>query len=146
MPMPKQASTDELTGLPNRRWFHRHLRAAIADADDAGGELAPLAEQAGLMAPLTKLVLDQALDQAARWHASGFDLTMAINVSATNLLDGRFTDAALAALIRVELRPESLVMEITENVIMADPERSLQVVGRLSDAGVQVALDDFGTG
>jgi diguanylate cyclase (GGDEF)-like protein len=110
------------------------------------GDFIPLAEQAGLMAPLTKLVLDQALDQAARWHASGFDLTMAINVSATNLLDGRFTDAALAALTRVELLPESLVMEITENVIMADPERSLEVVGRLSDAGVQVALDDFGTG
>ncbi|HYM58844.1 MAG TPA: EAL domain-containing protein [Solirubrobacteraceae bacterium] len=110
------------------------------------GDFIPLAEQAGLMAPLTNLVLDQALDQAARWRASGFDLIMAINVSATNLLDGRFTDAALAALSRGKLTPESLVIEITEDVIMADPERSLDVVGRLSAAGVRVALDDFGTG
>jgi diguanylate cyclase (GGDEF)-like protein len=110
------------------------------------GDFIPLAEQAGLMAPLTRLVLDQALVQAARWRASGFDLTMAVNVSATNLLDGGFTDAALAALARVGLRPESLVMEITEDVLMADPDRSLEVVGRLSTAGVQVALDDFGTG
>jgi EAL domain-containing protein (putative c-di-GMP-specific phosphodiesterase class I) len=48
---------------------------------------------------------------------------MAINVSATNLLDGRFTDAALAALARGELVAENLVVEITEDVIMADPER-----------------------
>ena len=110
------------------------------------GDFIPLAEQAGLMAPLTNLVLDQALDQAVRWRASGFDLTMAINVSATNLLDGRFKDAALAALTRCKLRPERLVIEITENVIMADPQRSLEVVGQLSQAGVRVALDDFGTG
>jgi diguanylate cyclase len=98
------------------------------------------------MAPLTKLVLEQALEQAARWRAGGYDLTMAINVSATNLLDSRFTEAALAALARVKLPPASLVMEITEDIIMADPERSLAIVARLSDAGVQVALDDFGTG
>jgi diguanylate cyclase (GGDEF)-like protein len=122
------------------RWAHP-TRGVISPAD-----FIPLAEQAGLMAPLTNLVLDQALDQAARWRASGFDLTMAINVSATNLLDGRFTDAALAALARAELPPGSLIMEITEDVIMADPEHSLAIVGRLSHAGVRVALDDFGTG
>jgi EAL domain-containing protein (putative c-di-GMP-specific phosphodiesterase class I) len=110
------------------------------------GDFIPLAEQAGLMAPLTNFVLNEAIDQAARWRASGFDLTMAINVSATNLLDGRFTDAALAALARGELVPENLVVEITEHVIMADPERSLDVVGKLSEAGVRVSLDDFGTG
>jgi diguanylate cyclase len=122
------------------RWAHP-TRGLIAPAD-----FIPLAEQAGLMAPLTKLVLEQALEQAARWRAAGYDLTMAINVSATNLLDSRFTEAALAALARVKLPPASLVMEITEDIIMADPERSLAIVARLSDAGVQVALDDFGTG
>ena len=133
--------TRRITGVEAlARWAHP-TRGLIAP-----GEFIPLAEQAGLMAPLTKLVLEQALEQAARWRAAGFDLTMAINVSATNLLDSRFTDAALAALSRVKLPPESLVMEITEDVIMADPERSLAIVSRLSDAGVQVALDDFGTG
>ena len=139
---PSSISRPAASPASRRSCAGRTRRAASSPPAD----FIPLAEQAGLMAPLTKLVLDQALDQAARWRASGFDLTMAINVSATNLLDGRFTDAALAALTRVELRPESLVMEITEDVIMADPERSLEVVGRLSDAGVQVALDDFGTG
>ena len=133
--------TQRITGVEAlARWEHP-TRGLVAPND-----FIPLAEQAGLMAPLTNLVLDQALDQAARWRAAGFDLTMAINVSATNLLDGRFTDAALTALARVNLPPESLIMEITEDIIMADPERSLAIVGRLSHAGVRVALDDFGTG
>jgi diguanylate cyclase (GGDEF)-like protein len=110
------------------------------------GEFIPLAEQAGLMEPLTSFVLEGALRQAAEWLGRGIDLTVAVNVSATNLLDSRWTETVLSALAARHLAPERLVIEITEDIIMGDPERSLSVIEDLSRAGVRVALDDFGTG
>jgi predicted signal transduction protein with EAL and GGDEF domain len=109
-------------------------------------EFIPLAEQTGVMRPLTEFVLDEAVRQAAAWRAQGVDLDIAINVSATCMLDGGWTDVVTATLLRHGLPAQRLILEITEDMIMADPHRSLAAVQALADAGVRVSVDDFGTG
>jgi diguanylate cyclase (GGDEF)-like protein len=109
-------------------------------------EFIPLAEQTGVIGPLTELVIRKALRQAADWAGRGIALTMAVNVSATNLLEAGWTEGVLAALARHGVRPDRFVVEITEDVLMTDPDRSLTALAALSAAGVRVALDDFGTG
>jgi diguanylate cyclase len=71
---------------------------------------------------------------------------MAVNVSATNLLEDGWTDSVLAELAANGVRPDRFIVEITEDVLMTDPDRSLAALAALSSAGVRVALDDFGTG
>jgi EAL domain-containing protein (putative c-di-GMP-specific phosphodiesterase class I) len=71
---------------------------------------------------------------------------MAVNVSATNLLEDGWTEGVLDALAMHGVRPDRFVVEITEDVLMTDPDRSLTALAALSAAGVRVALDDFGTG
>jgi EAL domain-containing protein (putative c-di-GMP-specific phosphodiesterase class I) len=109
-------------------------------------EFIPLAEQTGVIGPLTELVIGKALRQAADWNARGIVLTMAVNVPATNLLEPGWTDGVLAALAEHGVRPDRFIVEITEDVLMTDPDRSLTALAALAAAGVRVSLDDFGTG
>ncbi|MDQ3106148.1 MAG: EAL domain-containing protein [Actinomycetota bacterium] len=117
------------------------------------GLLAPetflaLAEQTGLMRPLTEVVLREALGQLHRWRQQGRDLTMAmaVNISASNLLDASLPAHVSALLTQYEL-PASLVqLEITETTLMADPLRAAQVVASLLQLGVTASVDDYGTG
>jgi len=106
----------------------------------------PAAEQTGLIAPFTQHVLDAALRQCARWHRGGLDLTVAVNLSARNLLDPGLVDDVRAALARHCVGAEALELEITESSAMVDPRRSMQVLGELSDLGVTLSVDDYGTG
>jgi diguanylate cyclase (GGDEF)-like protein len=122
------------------RWRHP-IRGPIAP-----NEFIPLAEQTGLIHPLTEIVLDEAVRQAAAWHAEGHKLDVAINMSTTSLLDRDWVDAVTSALGEHGLPARHLILEITEDTIMADPERSLSAAQALTRAGIRVALDDFGTG
>jgi diguanylate cyclase (GGDEF)-like protein len=106
----------------------------------------PLAEQTGVMRPLTDFVLNEAVRQTAAWRAAGLDLDVAVNISATNLLDHGWADAVAAILAAHGLPARHLILEITEDVIMAEPERSLAAIQTLANAGVRVSIDDFGTG
>jgi diguanylate cyclase (GGDEF)-like protein len=122
------------------RWPHPTRGMVAPD------EFIPLAEQTGVIGPLTELVIRKALRQAADWGRRGIALTMAVNVSATNLIEDGWTEGVLAALEQHGVRPDRFVVEITEDVLMTDPDRSLTALAVLSAAGVRVALDDFGTG
>jgi diguanylate cyclase len=134
-------ASGEVTGAEALLRWPRHSRGMVAP-----NEFIPLAEQTGVIRPLTDFVLDEAVRQAAAWHAQGLTLDIAINVSSTCLLDGGWTDAVNATLARHGLPASRLILEITEDVIMADPERSLTTVQALAHAGVRVSVDDFGTG
>jgi diguanylate cyclase (GGDEF)-like protein len=105
-----------------------------------------IAERSGLIRPLTECVLDIALGQLARWRAEGFDLTMAVNISTRNLLDDALPTMIGTALIRHNVPPSTLTLEITESTIIADPTRTVGILHRLSEMGVALAIDDFGTG
>ena len=122
------------------RWQHPG-RGLLSPA-----EFVPLAELTTLIRPLTLHVLNRALLQVRDWNRDGRDLTVAVNVSARNLLDPDFPDAVLACLELWDVPPERLELEVTETVLMADPARALEVLNRLSEAGVGLSIDDFGTG
>ena len=106
----------------------------------------PAAEQSGLIGPLTQHVLDSALQQCARWHCEGLDLTVAVNLSVRNLLDPGLVDDVREALLRHGLAARSLELEITETSAMVDPRRSIEVLGQLARMGVKLSIDDYGTG
>ncbi len=105
-----------------------------------------LAEEAGLMRDLTTLVLDQALEQCARWRAEGRALSVAVNVSATNIQDTGFSSLIRQQLERHELPAAALVLEITETTVISDFDRSARMITELRDLGCLVSIDDFGAG
>jgi diguanylate cyclase (GGDEF)-like protein len=122
------------------RWEHPR-RGSIPPA-----EFVPLAEAAGLMSALTGLVLRGALGQARTWIARGREIPIAVNVSASDLIDAGFPDLVKALLRAYEVPPHMLQLEITESELIRDSERTAETVRRLSALGVHVSLDDFGTG
>ncbi|MDQ3385256.1 MAG: EAL domain-containing protein [Actinomycetota bacterium] len=107
----------------------------------------PDAEHLGLMGPLTVLVLGEALDLLAGWSAPGQDhLTMAVNVSATVLHDPRFVDMVDEALAASGADPTRLVLEVTEQAAMIQPDVSIEAMSALRARGIGFSIDDFGTG
>ncbi|WP_222195140.1 putative bifunctional diguanylate cyclase/phosphodiesterase [Modestobacter italicus] len=122
------------------RWPHPHLGLLMPD------RFIVLAEQTGLIAPLTDLVLRRALADARGWREQGRRLTVAVNVSARLLHDLDLPDRVAAALHEERVAPDDLELEVTETAAMDDPERAMTVLGRLRLLGVRLSVDDFGTG
>jgi len=122
------------------RWQHPELGLL------APGDFLPIVEQTPMIEALTRHVLDRSIAQCAAWHRDGQALTVAVNLSVRNLLDRRLP-AVIENMLRAHsLPPEALHLEITESMIMSDPERALATVAGLSDLGVRLSIDDFGTG
>ena len=106
----------------------------------------PLAEQTGLIRPLGLWVLNTALARCAEWSRGGLDLSVAVNLAAESLQDPRLDETIAAMLSRAGVAPERLTLEVTESAMMADPARSMEVLGRIHEMGVRISIDDFGTG
>ena len=98
------------------------------------------------MGPLTSVVLDQALEQCAKWRSAGQRLTVSVNISASSLLDGEFTGLVAHLLERYNLPAEALVLEVTETTAIVDFERSKLAIEQLRDLSIIVSVDDFGAG
>jgi diguanylate cyclase (GGDEF)-like protein/PAS domain S-box-containing protein len=109
-------------------------------------EFIGLAEETGLIRPLTRWVLDAALRQWDKWQALGHRLPIAVNLSVRNLLDPKLAELIASQLRRWNVPPQFLQLEITESDIMSDPERALKVLRSLDQMGISLAIDDFGTG
>jgi diguanylate cyclase (GGDEF)-like protein/PAS domain S-box-containing protein len=122
------------------RWAHP--RRALLSPD----EFIPLAEQSGLIVPLTRWVLDAAVRQCRRWQDDGQNIPIAVNLSMRDLHDSNIMDTIENLLTRWRVAPHLLRVEITESSLMTDPERALATVARLYSLGVHIAIDDFGTG
>ena len=105
-----------------------------------------LAESSGAMPQLTATVLDLACAQRRRWADAGLELSVAVNISPSDLLDGSFPEQVERRMLDHGLPPGALIVEITEQHVMEDRERTAHVLGRLRAIGVGVAVDDFGTG
>jgi diguanylate cyclase (GGDEF)-like protein len=110
------------------------------------GEFVPLAERTGMIAELTRWVLEAALAQCRRWSDAGVHLPVAINIAAANVLDSTLPNLVADALARHGVPGELLECEISEHTVMSDPRRAIDVLGRLRALGVRLSLDDFGTG
>jgi EAL domain-containing protein (putative c-di-GMP-specific phosphodiesterase class I) len=98
------------------------------------------------MGTLTRFVLNQALAQCARWRAGGERLTVAVNISASDLLNSEFPALVQGLLAAHGLPADALVLEMTETTAIADFERSQLAIQELHDLGLIVSVDDFGAG
>jgi EAL domain-containing protein (putative c-di-GMP-specific phosphodiesterase class I) len=122
------------------RWDHP-VRGLIGPTDFVG-----TAERTGLIRPLTRWVLDEAIGQCRRWLDEGLRLTVAVNLSARNLAEPDLPSAVSALLAKHQVPAELLVLEITESAVIDEPDQAEHVVRRLVDLGLGMSLDDFGTG
>jgi diguanylate cyclase (GGDEF)-like protein len=135
------ARTGQLTGMEALvRW--NHPRQGYVPPE----EIISIAEQTGLIRPLTLWVLNQALRQCRQWRRAGHPFDIAVNLSIRNLLDPELPNDVLRLLTELGLPASSLIFEITESSIMSDPVRTVAVLGRMRAMGVRLAIDDFGTG
>ncbi|MHA7219143.1 putative bifunctional diguanylate cyclase/phosphodiesterase [Arthrobacter sp. MDT1-48-3] len=105
----------------------------------------PLAEEAGLMPELSTLVLEAAVHQVSRWRADGLTISVAVNLSGSCIQPG-LPRQVRTLLERHHMPAGCLTLEITEDMLMADPARSAKILARLRADGIQVSIDDFGTG
>ncbi len=112
----------------------------------APGAFIDSVEQTPMIHPLTLLVLEQSIAQCAKWRARGLDLSVAVNLSVRNLHNPGLPDDIETLLARYAVAPAALKLEITESMIMADPELVTTTIAKLNGLGVRLSIDDFGTG
>ncbi|MFI6906271.1 putative bifunctional diguanylate cyclase/phosphodiesterase [Nonomuraea sp. NPDC050394] len=122
------------------RWRHP-VHGTIPPA-----EFIPLAEQSYLMRQLTEYVIEEALEQAARWWHLGLKVQISVNVSARDLLDSALPEQLEVGLARYSLPPDAIQLEVTERILMGDQAYTHDTIKALATLGVPLSLDDFGTG
>jgi diguanylate cyclase (GGDEF)-like protein len=122
------------------RWNHPELGFVPP------GDFIPMAEMTSLIHPLTAWVLEKSIAQCCQWRAQGMKLSVAVNLSARNLLDENIPKLVSRLLQKYELPASALELEITESSIMLDPARALRVLQQLHELDVRLSIDDFGTG
>jgi EAL domain-containing protein (putative c-di-GMP-specific phosphodiesterase class I) len=122
------------------RWEHPEL-----------GLLSPasflqLIEQTPMIGPLTRHVIDRSIEQCGKWRRGGHELAVSVNLSVRNLLDRELPEEIESLLIAHQLPAAALHLEITESMIMSDPDRAVATLTSLSALGIRLSIDDFGTG
>ncbi|MCW2528532.1 MAG: hypothetical protein JWM76_3392, partial [Pseudonocardiales bacterium] len=123
------------------RWSHP-LHGELGPAEFIG-----LAEETGFIVPLGQWILDTACNVAATWPVrDGKRLSVSVNVSGRQLRSDHFLDDVKIALSYSGLRPQDLVLEVTEGIFILNPGVTAAVLNRLAALGVRLAVDDFGTG
>ena len=109
-------------------------------------QIVMLAEQVGLISELTEWIVAKAIGLCSNCHKAGFPISMAINLSVQNLKNHKIYVKVKNCLQEFQLSSQFITLEITENAMMHNPERSLDVLNAFSDMGVHLSIDDFGTG
>lgn len=105
-----------------------------------------IAEDLGQMHRLSMRILDTACRQQVAWRARGRPIKMSVNISCSEFEHPRFAQHVLTTVQRTEIEPCWLQLELTESVMIAAPERAMDIVKTLRKSGIRIALDDFGTG
>jgi diguanylate cyclase (GGDEF)-like protein/PAS domain S-box-containing protein len=125
------------------RWNHPQLGLIYP------GSFISIAEETGLIVPITQLVAQQACKHLCHWQAELNDrlkLTMNLNISSKHFLSPTLLDEIKEILDKTGLPPEQLKLEITETALMEDADETIRLVHRLKDFGIKLVIDDFGTG
>lgn len=137
-------NTGEIVGLEAlARWEHPERGLVYPD------EFIPLSEENGLIVPLGRSVLHEACRQAKKWqslHPNGPPIKISVNLSARQLQAPDFFEDVSRALSGSELHPSSLVLEITESVLIRQNDHGTSTLHKLKELGVKLAIDDFGSG
>ncbi|MYS15879.1 bifunctional diguanylate cyclase/phosphodiesterase [Streptomyces sp. SID4982] len=138
---PKVRFDGQVAGLEALvRWVHPERGKVPPD------EFIAIAESSGLMPHLTEYVLETALAQVARWREQGLRVPVAVNVSPRDVHTPGFAGSVAARLARHGVPAGALQLEITEHVLLEDPQRAADTLAALAGHGVKMSLDDFGTG
>lgn len=122
------------------RWNHPKLGFLPPD------EFIPIAERTGIIRKLTLLVLRKALRSCKNWHDMGYDLIVAVNISAHCLQDDHFTEKLEKILQETELSANRVELEITESTLMHNIDQAKKILRALHRIGFKISIDDFGTG
>jgi diguanylate cyclase (GGDEF)-like protein/PAS domain S-box-containing protein len=122
------------------RWNHPEHGLLFPD------EFIPLAENTGLIKPITRWVLRAAAAQYSEWHRRGLEIPLSVNCSARNLMEDDLPHAIDSILRKHGVPPRQVTLEITETSLIEDPDRALQVATYLHSQGLSISIDDFGTG
>lgn len=141
-PIVNLATSETLEVEALLRWQHP-ARGIVMPAD-----FIPFAEETGLILPIGRWVMEEAIKQARSWaQASGGDLTrLSVNVSARQVQQSGFVDEIAELLTRQDFPATRLTLEITETLMMHDVEVTIDRLKAVRALGMRVALDDFGTG
>jgi len=133
--------TGKLSGVEAlARWTHPERGAIPPD------EFIPLAEKTGVINALTLYMLESSARQSIGWRIYDRGIPVAINLSVKDLLDRSLIDKVETLLRNRALQPNMLEFEITESVLMEDPDRNLEILMALRDLQIRLSIDDFGTG
>jgi EAL domain-containing protein (putative c-di-GMP-specific phosphodiesterase class I) len=115
----------------------------------SAAEVIQVAEDTGLILPLSLWVLRQACQQLKLWqerYPEFNSLLMSVNLSRKQLIDAELADKIAEIMSEVGISPRGLILEITESAVLDDPESAIRVFERLRQMGIWLHLDDFGTG
>jgi diguanylate cyclase (GGDEF)-like protein/PAS domain S-box-containing protein len=122
------------------RWFHP------AEGLIPPNMFIPVAEETGLIVPIGRWVMLEACRQIKAWQVSGLRLLTSINVSARQFREEAFIEDVKTCIEISECDPTLLEIEVTESMVMHDPEKVIHVLHELKQLGIKLSLDDFGTG
>lgn len=122
------------------RWRHPELGLV------SPGEFIPLAEMSDVIIDMTEWVIDKTLQQIEEWRKQDLFVKVSVNVSTRNLLDENLITYLKSKLAQYRVPAHLLEIEITESALMADPDRALDTINKISELGVSISVDDFGTG
>ena len=122
------------------RWNHPEKGMVFPD------QFIPLAEDSGLIIPMTWWVLETAIKQCVIWHKSGLPVNVSINISANFLQEERVVQRVADLILQHELPDNVFALEITENTLMDDPHQASKTLLEISNMHIDVSIDDFGTG
>ncbi|GAA2643901.1 putative bifunctional diguanylate cyclase/phosphodiesterase [Paractinoplanes durhamensis] len=122
------------------RW-HSPTRGFVSPVD-----FIPIAEEFGLIVDIGQWVLETSAQQVARWRREFPDLGLNVNVSGHQLVHPRFADSVMRALAIAGLPSSAVTLELTESVLMSEPDLGKAALHTLRGLGVQLSIDDFGTG
>ena len=125
------------------RWYHGEFGMIPPN------KFIPIAEDSGLIKPITAWILEEAARQIAKWQAIGPDyngLIVSVNISGKHLSDNDLIDDVENALRSSKISPAALKLEVTESAAMENPEHTINMLSELKRLGVQLSIDDFGTG
>tara|TARA_R110000868_G_scaffold318196_4_gene578990 strand:- start:1473 stop:3320 length:1848 start_codon:yes stop_codon:yes gene_type:complete len=137
-----EMKTRKITGVEALlRWKNKQFRLITPD------EIIDLAEETGLIVPVNEWILKTACQNLKTWHQLGFkSLTVSVNCSARQFKQANLTNEIMRILTETGISPHFLELEVTEELIMKDPDNILRSLYSLKDLGVKIAIDDFGTG
>ncbi|MCK0070587.1 MULTISPECIES: bifunctional diguanylate cyclase/phosphodiesterase [Kordiimonas] len=106
----------------------------------------PFAERTGDVRHVSEWGLREAISQCAKWHAMGHNISIAVNLSTSDLMNLNLPGQILLLLREYKVPPENLKLEVTESAVMHDMSRALEVLNMLSAMGLTLSIDDYGTG